>query len=172
VALLVTTLAVCSPASAQGPLPPPAYGADAANSRDADAGGDRDELSYSELLAAIERREVGEAVLDPQRAEVSVRLDDGREAELGYPSAQDLADRLARAGAKVEVASGGSGGGFPVLGIVPVAAFALSLLFVALSMRGRRIQGPGQRAGGPLRTDTKVSEETRPTVTFRGRRRL
>jgi cell division protease FtsH len=107
-------------------------------------------------------------VLDPRRAEVSVRLDDGREAELGYPPAQDLADRLARAGAKVEVASGGGGGGFPVLGIVLVAAFALSLLFVALSMRGRRTQGPGQRgAGGPLRTDTKVSEETRPTVTFR-----
>jgi cell division protease FtsH len=164
-ALLVATLAVCSPASAQGPLPPQGYGAGAPGSGE---GGDRDELSYSELLTAIERREVREAVLDPQRAEVSVRLDDGREAELGYPPAQDLADRLARAGAKVEVASGGGGGGFPVFGIVLVAAFALSLLFVAMSMRGRRTQGPAQRgAGGPLRTDTKVSEETRPTVTFR-----
>ncbi|MET0973568.1 MAG: hypothetical protein ABWY95_09120 [Thermoleophilaceae bacterium] len=89
-ALLVATLAVCSPASAQGPLPPQGNGADAGE------GDDRDELSYSELLAAIERREVREAVLDPHSAEVSVRLDDGREAELGSPPAQDLADRLAR----------------------------------------------------------------------------
>jgi hypothetical protein len=56
VALLVATLAVCSPASAQGPLPPQGNGVDAANSRAAGEGEDRDDLSYSELLAAIERR--------------------------------------------------------------------------------------------------------------------
>jgi cell division protease FtsH len=167
VAVLVATLAVCSPASAQGPAPAPG-GLDGVYPPGAGASEERDELSYSELLAAIERREVRAALLDPRSAEVRVRLDDGREAELGYPPAQDLADRLARAGAKVEVASGDGGGSFPVLGVVLVAAVAVSLLLMAMSMRNRRTQAPGQRGpGGPLRADTKVSEETRPKVNFR-----
>ena len=78
VALLVAALIAPTLAGAQVPgvpAAPPPGGAPQA---------ERD-FRYSELLSAIERGEVRDAVLDPSRAEVSVRLDGGREETLGYP---------------------------------------------------------------------------------------
>ncbi len=127
-----------------------------------------DDFRYSDLLSAIERGSVREALLDPRRAEVSVRLAGGREETLGYPPDQNLADRLARAGARVEVAPGDDGSGPGFFGFAVLGMIALTLVLFALSLRSRRSQahGPGG-AGGPLRAGTKVSEATRPTVTFR-----
>jgi cell division protease FtsH len=162
-ALLVATLTACAPAWAQGQMRAPDGGGQgpAGEVR----GGD---FRYSDLLSAIERRAVREAVLDPDRAEVTVWLRDGREEELGYPPAQNLADRLARAGARVDVSPGAGDSGFGLFGMIMLGAIGLSVVILALSIRGRRAKGPGQRAqGGALRIDTKVSAEARPTVTFR-----
>jgi cell division protease FtsH len=162
-ALLVAMFTACAPAWAQGQVRELDDGGQG-NSRE-EGGGD---FNYSDLLSAIDRRNVREAMLDPDRAEVTVWLRDGREEELGYPPAQDLADRLAHAGARVEVSPGEGGSGFGLFGIIMLAAIGLSVVVLALSIRGRRAQAPGRGAsGGALRVDTKVSPETRPRVTFR-----
>jgi cell division protease FtsH len=164
-ALLVATLAAGAPAWAQGPVRATGEPSGETGVSGRAPGGD---FRYSDLLSAIDRRAVREAVLDPRRAQVTVSLADGRQEELGYPPAQNLADRLARAGARVEVAAGDGGGGLGVFGIVMLAAIVLSLLVVALSVRGRRAQGPSRGgAGGALRADTKVPPESRPKLTFR-----
>jgi cell division protease FtsH len=169
VALLFSALGACPAAFAQGPAPPQGEHLNAFGQSPPGGPDQGGALSYSDLLAAIDRRAVRSAVLDPRRAEVSVKLADGREAKLGYPPAQDLADRLARAGAKVEVAPGDAGGEIGVFEIVMLALIGGSLLLVVgMMIRGRRGQ-PSNQAGqaGPLRRETKVSEETRPKVTFR-----
>jgi cell division protease FtsH len=127
-----------------------------------------DDFRYSDLLSAIERGSVREALLDPRRAEVSVWLANGREETLGYPPDQNLADRLARSGAQVEVAPGDEGSGLGFFGYAVLGMIGLTLVMFAVSLRSRRSQAPGPGgAGGPLRAETKMSEATRPTVTFR-----
>jgi cell division protease FtsH len=129
-------------------------------------GGEESGFRYSDLLAAIDRREVREASLDPRRAEVTVKLVDGRERKLGYPPTEDLADRLARAGADVEVTPGRGGGITPFSGVL-IALMVVALILFGLSLRNRR--RAGQRSGdpgGPLRAGTKVEGESRPRITF------
>jgi cell division protease FtsH len=160
VALLVAALVACPSAGAQGPASP------FQPSSEPEAAGP--DYRYSDLLSAIERGAVREAVLDPRRAEVSVRLANGREETLGYPPDQNLADRLARSGATVEVAPGGDGTGIGLFGYAMLGMLGLMLVLFAVSLRSRRGQASGPRGvGGPLRADTKMSEETRPKVTFR-----
>ena len=161
VALLVAALLASPTARAQVPgVPVPAP------SEEADQAGGA--FRYSDLLAAIQRGSVREALLNPGRAEVTVRLAGGREATLGYPADQNLADRLARSGATVEVASSDDSSGPGFFGFAVLGMIALTLVMFAVSLRSRRSQAHGAGgAGGPLRADTKVSEATRPTVTFR-----
>jgi ATP-dependent Zn protease len=161
VALLVAALIAPNLAGAQVPGVPPAHptGGDLQAERD---------FRYSDLLSAIERGKVRDAVLDPSHAEVSVRLDGGREETLSYPPHQDLADRLAESGAAVDIApsDGRSGPGF--IGIALLGLIFLSFVVLVVSFRNRRDSTGGPRSsGGPLRADTKVSDETRPKVTFR-----
>jgi cell division protease FtsH len=161
VALLVTALLASPTARAQVPGVPVHQPSEAAEQAS-------DDFRYSDLLSAIRRGDVREAVLDPGRAEVSVRLAGGAEETLGYPPDQNLADRLARSGANVEVAPGDDGSGLGLFGFVVLGMIALTLVMFAVSLRGRRSQAHGPAgAGGPLRADTKVSEATRPSVTFR-----
>jgi cell division protease FtsH len=158
IAALVVALAFAAPASGQTPGTPQAP---------ASATEDESDYRYSDLLRSIETSQVREATLDPRKAEVSVVLTGGREETLGYPPTEDLADRLSEAGASVEVnpgASGGLGGfGYVFLGLI-----VLSIIFMVISMRNRRRHAqprPGE-PGGPLRSGTKVEEETRPSITF------
>jgi cell division protease FtsH len=159
-AFLVGGLVWSPVAGAQGP----AY-AQRASSGEAQA---RDDFRYSDLLSAISRGSVRAAVLVPGRAELSVRLANGREERLGYPPGQNLADRLARSGATVDVVSGDDGSGPGLFGFAVLGMLALTLVLFVISLRSRRspARGPGA-AGSPLRADTKVSEATRPAVTFR-----
>jgi cell division protease FtsH len=159
VALMVAALVAAAPASAQTPFAPQG----AADARQAGT-----DFRYSDLLSAIERETVREAVLDPNRALVSVVLANGREETLGYPPAQDLADRLAEAGATVEVSASEDGSGIGFFGFAILALIVLSVLMLVVSVRGRRSPAGGARGpGGPLRAETKVSAETRPKLTFR-----
>jgi cell division protease FtsH len=159
--LLVAVLVASPTAGAQVPGIP-------AHQASGDNDGVSDDFRYSDLLSAIERGSVREALLDPRRAEVSVWLTNGREETLGYPPDQNLADRLAGSGAQVEVAPGDEGSGLGFFGYAVLGMIGLTLVMFAVSLRSRRSQarGPGG-AGGPLRAETKMSEATRPTVTFR-----
>jgi cell division protease FtsH len=161
VALLVAALLASPVARAQVPgVPVPAP------SKEADQAGGA--FRYSDLLAAIQRGSVREALLNPGRAEVTVRLAGGREATLGYPADQNLADRLARSGATVEVASSDDSSGPGIFGFAVLGMIALTLVMFAVSLRSRRSQAHrAGGAGGPLRAGPKVSEARRPTVTFR-----
>ncbi len=161
VALLVAALIAPSLAGAQVPGVPSAHppGGDPEAERD---------FRYSDLLSAIERGTVREAVLDPSLAQVSVRLAGGREETLGYPPAQDLADRLAESGAAVDVAPSDGGSGLGFIGIAVMGVILLSFVMLVVSFRSRRNTAGGPRgSGGPLRADAKMSDETRPKVTFR-----
>jgi cell division protease FtsH len=159
--VLMAALVGAPAASAQGPVVHHQQAADGVERSSAN-------FSYSELLTAIDRGAVSEALIDPRRAEVSVRLANGREETLGYPPGQNLADRLARAGATVEVAPGDDSSGPGFFGFAVLGMIALTLVLFAVSLRARRspTRVPGG-AGGPLRAETKVTEATRPTVTFR-----
>ena len=129
VALVVAALVAATPAGAQTPFAPE----QSAGERQAGPG-----FRYSDLLSAIERETVREAVLVPDRAEVSVVLANGREETLGYPPGQGLADRLAEAGATVEVAASDDGEGIGFFGIAVLALIVLSVLMLVVSLRSRR----------------------------------
>jgi cell division protease FtsH len=161
VALFVAALLASPTAAAQGPAAPAQWQSDEQRQVS-------QHFRYSDLLSAIENGTVREALLDPRRSQISVRLANGRQETLGYPPDQNLADRLARSGATVEVAAGEAGSGLGFLGFAVIGMIVVTLLLFVFSMRGRRAQAPGPRgSGGPLRHDTKVSEATRPKVTFR-----
>jgi cell division protease FtsH len=158
--LLVAMLMASPAAGAQGPGIPAHQ-----PSEDTEQASD---FRYSDLLSAIERGSVREALLDPSRAEVSIVLANGRERTLGYPPDQNLADRLARSGATVEIATGDDSSGPGFFGFAVLGMIGLALLLFAVSLHNRRSQARGPKgAGGPLRAETKMSEATRPTVTFR-----
>ncbi len=98
--LIVILLAV---ASAQLPSPVTAEAAGAWPPLQATAARPGGSFAYSDLLAAMQRHQVRRAVLDPGHGTATVWLSDGREEKLGIDPRSDLAERLAAAGARVEV---------------------------------------------------------------------
>ena len=123
-------------------------------------------LVYSDLLKAMDEREVASAELHPGRSSLHVKLRDGRSADLAFPpAAEDLADRLADAGARVSVRAARPGIPTP-LAIVLVALVVLaSVGLVRHLTRRRRAIAAG--ADMDLRKNAEVSDDTRPALGFR-----
>ncbi len=122
-------------------------------------------IVYSDLLEAMDDRAVKSAEMRPARGSVSVELKDGRTAELAFPpSAEDLADRLADAGARVSVKQARPA--------VPGALVFVIVLLVVLATIGLVRHASRRRraiaAGGDmdLRKNAEVSDDSRPSLGF------
>jgi cell division protease FtsH len=147
VAAVVLATALLGPAPAVGAappgLPPPP-----ASSIPTDQAAHADGFLYSDLMRAVRRGQVLRAVLDPQRGEAAVWLSGGRRAEVAYPPAGDLADRLSAAGARVEVVRPeGRGSLLPML-LLSLVGTALIIFLMWRLARGRRGHLPGNDDGG------------------------
>jgi cell division protease FtsH len=115
---------------------------------------------YSDLLAAMRAHRVREADLDPGDGEATVRLAGGRTVALSIPDEGDLAERLAAAGARVEVnESKGGPGALDVL-----AALAVVALLAVLILRRRRERSDADPAASTGTAAASPAE--RPGVRF------
>ena len=126
----------------------------------ASAGGGDSSFVYSDLLSAVRHRRVRKAVLDPRRGQATVELADGRREELAVPGDGNLAERLAAAGARVEVRKPNGGPGLlTVLAIVALIGLAWSWI------RGHR--RPRDETDPAATTPSAAkSPARRPTVRF------
>ena len=108
-------------------------------------------FTYSDLRASIQDREVKTATLKPALAKVEVELRNGDKHRVGYsPTDEALADRLAGAGAEVDVSTGG---GFPWSAFVLIVGM---FTIVGLIIYLQRAQA---KAAGALNNHTKKAEQ-------------
>ncbi len=120
---------------------------------------------YSDLLAAMRDREVVSAELRPHRGSVEVKLENGRTAVLDYPpAAEDLADRLTAAGARVNVVAPRPALPTPIAILLIVAVVLASVAIVRHATRRRRAISAG--ADMDLRKNAEVADDSRPQLGF------
>jgi cell division protease FtsH len=123
-------------------------------------------LVYSDLLKAMDDRQVASAELSPNRSSLHVELRDGRAADLAFPpAADDLADRLADAGARVSVRAPRPGIPTPLAILLVAIVVLASVALVRHASRKRRAIAAG--ADMDLRKTAEVSDDTRPALGFR-----
>ena len=124
-----------------------------------------DTYSYSELRTAIKAREVKSASLKPAQYKVDVVLKDGAKHTVGYsPTDEMLAERLAAAGAKVEIDTSFARKRFPWMALVMLfSVFGVVGVMIYMQRQQAKAAGGGGRNS---QTDKAKRQGELPAVRF------
>jgi cell division protease FtsH len=124
------------------------------------------ELSYSTLRDAIKKRTVRSAELYPVQGVAKLTLRDGTRATAGYPvSDQELAGRLADAGARVEIVNKATGPS--PLTLVPLILMIVAVIgFGVLMARKQGALSMDRMGGGSTRKGGRGPEIQIPDTRF------
>lgn len=131
------------------------------------------EMTYDELLTAIDEGKIKRAAINQTTGETVLTFDDGSRAKVIAPIADEgLPKRLSKSGAEVSVTSRPYPGGslFGALRNALLALLIIGVLVFAYIRFVQRRQQMSLGAGGglgELRGSAKVSDEERPRVTFK-----
>ena len=119
-------------------------------------------LVYSDLVTAIERRDVKTAKVDVAKGRVLVELESGRKAEIRVPAELEaLPEQLTAAGARVTVVKRG---GVPApIAFLLVGSLVLAIFLVVRQERRRR---SGALSAMDLRGNSKLEDGALPSVRF------
>ena len=124
-----------------------------------------DTYSYSDLRDAMKARKVKSASLKPAQYKVDVVLKDGAKHTVGYsPTDEMLTERLAAAGAKVEVDTSFARKRFPWMALVMLfSVFALVGVMIYMQRQQAKAAGGGGRNS---QTDKAKRQGELPAVRF------